>query len=185
MNRKRLAELVKEFLVEVGYDPDDAALKKTPSRVASLVAEMVENSQRDIRKEFQTYRTDTKNEVVILKDIPFFSFCEHHMLPFFGQVHIAYVPRDGIVGGFSHFVTLVNTLSRRLQLQERLGDEIADAVMDVLDPEGALVAIEARHLCVEMRGEEPAGTKALTVSARGRLKDPDEMKSVLSLFGNK
>ncbi len=185
MNKNKLSELVRAFLSEIGYDMENAVFQKTPERVASFVAELLENSKRDFRKEFHTYKTEIKSDVVVLKDIPFFSFCEHHMLPFFGQMYIAYKPKDGVVGGFSHFVTLVNVLSRRLQLQERLGDEVADALMEVLDPEGVLVAIEARHLCVEMRGEKPMGSRAVTVSARGGLGELQERNSALSLMGIK
>lgn len=185
MDRKRLSELIQAFLTEVGYDTGDAALMKTPERVASFVAGLVEDSKRDFREEFRTYRTETHSDVVVLQDIPFFSFCEHHLLPFFGHIHIAYRPKDGMVGGFSHFVTLVNTLSRRLQLQERLGDEVADALMEVLDPEGVVVAIEARHLCVEMRGEKASGSRAVTVTARGALDALKERTAALSLMGIK
>jgi GTP cyclohydrolase I len=185
MDERKVSELVRAFLNEIGYDMEDTALGKTPERVAAFVAELIADSKRDYRKEFRTYNTETDHDVVVLKDIPFFSFCEHHLLPFFGQVHIAYRPKRGVVGGFSHFVTLVHTISRRLQLQERLGGEIADALMEVLDPEGVLVVIEARHLCVEMRGEKPMGSRAVTMSARGKLEALKEKSNALSLMGIK
>jgi GTP cyclohydrolase I len=185
MNKKKIEELIKAFLEEIGYDTEQDAFRRTPERVASFIEELQEDTRKDFRKEFRTYRTETRNDIIILREIPFFSFCEHHMLPFFGHVHIAYKPKNGIVGGFSHFVTLLNCLSRRLQLQERLGEEIADALMEVLDPEGVLVVIEARHLCIEMRGEKPIGTKAITVSARGILEALKEKSNALSLMGIK
>jgi GTP cyclohydrolase I len=183
MKKKSISEHVKALLSEIGYDTEDPALEKTPERVASFIVEILKDSKRDFRKEFRTYEAETSNDVVLLKEIPFFSFCEHHLLPFFGHIHIAYRPKNGTVGGFSHFVTLINTLSRRLQLQERLGGEVADALMEVLDPEGVLVVIEARHLCVEMRDEKPMGSTAVTVSARGVLEEVDEKNAALSLMG--
>lgn len=185
MDEKKISELVRALLSEIGYDVGSAGIQKTPERVASFIAELIAESKRDFRKEFRTYRTETHGDVVVLKDVPFFSFCEHHLLPFFGTMHIAYKPRDGVVGGFSHFVTLVNAISRRLQLQERLGGEVADALMEVLDPEGVLVVIEARHLCVEMREEKPTGSIAVTITARGKFEELGERNFALALMGVK
>lgn len=185
MNRKKVSELIRALLAEIGYDMEDPVLKKTPGRVTSFIEALHKDTSIDYRKEFHTYKTDTHNDLVMLKEIPFFSFCEHHVLPFFGNVHIAYRPKGGTIGGFSHFASLVRTFSRKLQLQERLGCQIADALMEVLDPEGVIVVIEARHLCVEMRGEEPLGNKAITVSARGKMEALEEKNSVLSLMGIK
>lgn len=182
MNKKRIEELTREFLGEIGLDPKSEELKKTPERVASLFEEIFSGIKKEPKKGINVYKTDVKNEIVLLKNIPFFSFCEHHILPFFGKVHIAYIPKNGIITGFSSFVSIVKIISRRLQLQERLTDEIADTVADILKPEGVIVVIEARHLCIEMKGEKPSSTEVMTFSVRGTMEERSLKERVISLI---
>ena len=169
MNKKRIEELTREFLGEIGLDPKSEELKKTPERVASLFEEIFSGIKKEPKKGINVYKTDVKNEIVLLKNIPFFSFCEHHILPFFGKVHIAYIPKNGIITGFSSFVSIVKIISRRLQLQERLTD-------------GVIVVIEARHLCIEMKGEKPSSTEVMTFSVRGTMEEPSLKERVISLI---
>lgn len=182
MNKKRIEELTREFLEEIGFDTKSERLSKTPGKVASMFEEIFSELKKDPKDGINVFKTEVKNEVVLLKNIPFFSFCEHHLLPFFGRVHIAYIPQNGIISGFSSFVSIVKNLSRRLQLQEKLTDEIADTVSEILQPEGIMVVVEARHLCVEMRDERPGGTEVITSSVKGKMKEPSYQERVLSMI---
>jgi len=182
MNKRKIEELTRQFLKEIGLDSNKEELKKTPDRVASMLEEIFEGVNKDPKKGINVYKTGVKDEVVLLKNIPFFSFCEHHIVPFFGKVHIAYIPKNGLITGFSSFVSIVKILSRRLQLQEKLTDEIADSVVDILHPEGVIVVTEARHLCIEMRGEKPPGTEVIISSVRGRMEEPSFKERVFSMM---
>jgi GTP cyclohydrolase I len=182
MNKRKIEELTRQFLKEIGLDSSKEELKKTPERVASMFEEIFEGINKDPKKGINVYKTGVKDEVVLLKSIPFFSFCEDHIVPFFGKVHIAYIPKDGLITGFSSFVSIVKILSRRLQLQEKLTDEIADSVVDILHPEGVIVVTEARHLCIEMRGEKPPGTEVIISSVRGRMEEPSLKERVFSMM---
>ena len=182
MNKRKIEELTRQFLKEIGLDSNKEELKKTPGRVASMFEEIFEGVNKDAKKGINVYKTGVKNDVVLLKNIPFFSFCEHHIVPFFGKVHIAYIPKDGLITGFSSFVSIVKILSRRLQLQEKLTDEIADSVVDILHPEGVIVVTEARHLCIEMKGEKPPGTEVIISSVRGRMEGPSLKERVFSMM---
>ncbi|MCK4575450.1 GTP cyclohydrolase I [candidate division WOR-3 bacterium] len=185
MNKKRVEELTRQFLEEIGFDPNSKELRKTPERVALMLKDIFSSLNDDPSKEMQVFKTDVKNEIILLKDIPFFSFCEHHLLPFFGRIHIAYIPRNGLITGFSNFVSLVKILSRRLQLQERLTDRIADTIVDILNPEGVLIVVEARHLCIEMRGEKPPNTEVTTYSVRGKMKEQSIKESAILMVRNR
>jgi len=181
VNKNKVKKLVGELIRESGFDPEEERLRKTPERVATMLKEIFALSKKDPRKELHVFKTSVKNEIILIKDIPFFSFCEHHLLPFFGMVHIAYIPRNGLIAGFSNFVSLVKVVSRRLQLQERMNDEIVDALMDILKPKGAAVVVEARHLCVEMRGEKQPGTLIITSSIRGKMKQETTQEMIMKM----
>jgi len=181
VNKNKVKKLVGELIRESGFNPEEERLRKTPERVAAMLKEIFASSKKDPRRELKVFKTSVKNEIILIKDIPFFSFCEHHLLPFFGMVHIAYIPVNGVIAGFSNFVALVKVASRRLQLQERLNDEIVDALMDILKPEGAVVVIEARHFCVEMRGEKQPGTVIITSSVRGKMKEESAQEMIMKI----
>lgn len=158
-------ELTRELLVQMGEDPKREGLKDTPRRVADMYAELTEgylmNPKQILSKEW--------NEVsgmVVAKDIDFFSLCEHHILPFYGKVHIGYIPSKSVVG-LSKLVRLIDCFSKRLQLQERMTKQIADALNETLRPLGVVVVVQARHLCMEMRGVK-SGADILTSEIRGR-----------------
>lgn len=182
MDKKRIEELTKHFLEEIGLDPKSKSLKRTPERVASMFEEIFSEIGKDPKRDINIFKTDIKDQVIILKGIPFFSFCEHHLLPFFGSANIAYIPQNGMITGFSSFVSIVRIISRRLQLQEKLTDKIADTILDILKPEGVMVIIKARHLCIEMRGEKPQGTEVTTFSVRGRMEEPSFKEKVISMM---
>jgi GTP cyclohydrolase I len=162
-----LAELIREILDRVGEDPSREGLLRTPVRVASalefLTRGYTQNAEDILRKALFTVSYD---EMVIVKDIEMFSLCEHHMLPFFGKVHIAYVPNGKIIG-LSKLPRLVDVFARRLQVQERLTTEIAEAIQNTIEPQGVGVVIEARHLCMMMRGVEKQHSAAVTSSMLG------------------
>lgn len=184
MKKETIKKLTEDFLREIGHDPKCERLKKTPERVAQMIEEIFSSAHSDPAKEVQIFKTEVKNENVLVKNIPFYSFCEHHLLPFFGRVHISYIPKNGLITGFSGFVSIVKILSQRLQLQERLTDEIADTVLTILKPQGVMVIVEARHLCVEMRGEKPQGTEITSYSVRGKMCESGMKEDVFSLIGS-
>jgi|SRR5690625_1599028 len=167
----RLEELVEEQLRLLGEDPDREGLRRTPHRVARSLAFLTGGYRADIAGLLNGAVFEAPgSEMVIVKDIEFYSLCEHHMLPFFGRVQIGYIP-DGHILGLSKFARLVDAFARRLQVQERLTTELADQVMETLSPLGAGVVIEASHLCMMMRGVEKQGGTTLTSAMRGSFKD--------------
>lgn len=151
-NLEKMANLIKELLIELGEDPEREGLKKTPMRVAKAYQYLTKGYREDIDKVLNGAVFNEKyNEMVVVKNIDFFSLCEHHLLPFYGKVHIAYIPNGKIVG-LSKIPRIVEVFSRRLQVQERLTQQIADTLNEYLNPKGVAVVIEARHLCMIMRG---------------------------------
>lgn len=169
MDKKRIEAAVREILIAVGENPDREGLKETPRRVADMYAENfsgLESSPENFVKIF----TEEKNEtMVVVRDIPLYSMCEHHLLPFIGKAHIVYIPKDGKIIGLSKLARIVDSFARRPQLQERLTAQIADFLMDNLHPLGAAVIIEAEHLCMTMRGARAAGAKTKTSALRGNI----------------
>lgn len=166
MNKKAAAAM-KEFLEAIGIDLTAAGMEKTPERVAKMYAYLFQGCRMDPASVWkEVFSTDSQG-MVMVKDIPFYAMCEHHLVPFFGEVHIAYLPHDGRVAGFSKFTDLVEVFSRRPQLQERMTKQIADAIKDGLLAEGVLVIVEATQLCMTMRGEMAQGTKTITIEKRG------------------
>jgi len=183
MDRKKIKKAVRDILVAIGEDPERPGLKRTPERVARMCADVVGGLSKDVTKEIQVFRYPGFDEIVLIKDVSFYSLCEHHLLPFIGKVHIAYIPEDGMITGLSNLVRVIETLGRRLQVQERLTTEIADLLMSRLRPKGVLVRIEAEHLCMSMRGVKKPGATVTTEALRGIFrKDPRTRAEALTLL---
>ncbi len=186
MQKMKLEEAIHQLLLGVGEDPSREGLQKTPSRVAEsmkfLTKGYSENAQTILNG---AVFKEKYSEMVIVKDIEFFSLCEHHLLPFYGKVHVAYIPKGRIVG-LSKIPRLVEMFSRRLQVQERMTQEIAQTIFDALRPEGVGVVCEARHLCMMMRGIEKQSSRATTSAMLGEFRSDIKTRSeFLTLIGSK
>ncbi len=166
----RIERAVREILVAVGENPDREGLVKTPARVARAYAEMMSGLREDPKLHLRTVFHECYDEIVVLRDIPFHSICEHHLLPFIGRAHVAYLP-DGKVVGLSKLARLVDGFARRPQVQERLTMQIADALMEQLNPQGAACVIEAVHSCMTIRGVKKPGSTMVTSAIRGVFRD--------------
>ena len=172
-----MQNLIRELLERLGEDPDREGLKETPERVAESLAFLTEGYRQDPRKLVEnSVFSDKHEEMVLMKDIRFYSLCEHHLLPFFGTAHVAYIPNDKIVG-ISKIARMVDLFARRLQVQERLTNQIADTLMDVLKPKGVAVVIEADHLCMQMRGVEKREAKVVTSAMLGAFRKRPETRA--------
>ncbi len=170
-------DLVREMLVRLGEDPDREGLVRTPARVEKAMQFLVKGYKDDpealLRKALFTV---TYDEMVIVKDVEMFSLCEHHLLPFFGKVHVAYIPNSKVIG-LSKIPRLIELFSRRLQIQERLTTQIAEAIQNAIEPQGVGVVIEARHLCMMMRGVEKQHSSAVTSSMLGSFRNEEETRT--------
>jgi len=166
IDQERIARAVAEIIAAIGEDAGRDGLLETPRRIAEMYAELFSGLQRDPREVLATTFQESHKEMVILKNIPFYSLCEHHFLPFHGQAHVGYVPEGRIVG-VSKIARAIDILARRPQLQERLTSQVADALMDGLSPDGVAVVIEAEHLCMTMRGVQKPGAIMVTSAIRG------------------
>jgi GTP cyclohydrolase I len=166
VDQERVARAVSEILEAIGEDPTREGLVETPRRIAEMYEELFAGLHQDPREVLSTSFQESHREMVILKNIPFYSLCEHHFLPFHGRAHVGYVPEGRIVGA-SKIARAVDILARRPQLQERLTGQIADAIMEGLSPDGVAVVIEAEHLCMTMRGVQKPGTTLVTSAIRG------------------
>src|SRR5437764_11362191 len=179
---ERIERAVREILFAVGEDPDREGLLKTPNRVARAYAELMAGLSEDPRIHLKTVFSERYDEVVLLRDIEFHSLCEHHLLPFMGKAHVAYLP-DGKVAGLSKLARLVEGFARRPQVQERLTTQIADALMEELNPVGSACVIEAVHTCMTIRGAKKHGSVMVTSALRGIFKDNAASRSeILSLM---
>jgi len=179
---ERIEAAVKEILLAVGEDIEREGLKGTPGRVARMYAEllggMLEEPKRHLRRVF----SENYDEIVLLRDIPFYSICEHHLMPFIGSAHVAYLPA-GVVLGVSKLARVVDCFARRLQVQERLTDQIADFLMDGLKPRGIAVVLEASHSCMTIRGVKKPSSLMVTSSLRGIFRrDPRSRNEIMSLM---
>lgn len=170
---EKIEKAVSMILEAVGEDPGREGLLETPKRVAKMYAEIFSGLKEDPKEYFKTVFHEGHEELVLVKDIPFYSTCEHHLVPFFGKVHIAYIPRDGVVTGLSKLARAVETVSRRPQLQERITSTIAESLMETLNPHGVYVMVEAEHMCMTMRGIKKPGAKTVTAVSRGILETDD------------
>jgi GTP cyclohydrolase I len=167
MDKKKIEKSVRDILKAIGADPNEKDLLATPRRVAEMYEEIFEGVGRDPARELEVVLDQKHEEIVLLKGIPLYSVCEHHLLPFFGKANIAYIPKNGRVTGLSKIARVVDILSRRPQVQERLTTQIADIIMSKLKPQGCMVVIEAEHLCMSMRGVKKPGTLTVTSAVRG------------------
>jgi GTP cyclohydrolase I len=172
VDHARAAAAVRELLIAVGEDPDRPGLADTPARVARAYGETFAGLWQDPGEILSTTFDENHDELVLVKDIPMYSTCEHHLVPFHGRAHIGYIPgEDGRVTGLSKLARLVEVYARRPQVQERMTAQIADALADVLKPRGVLVIIEAEHLCMAMRGIRKPGATTVTSAVRGIFRD--------------
>ncbi|MDR3112527.1 MAG: GTP cyclohydrolase I FolE [Elusimicrobiota bacterium] len=185
-DEKKATQAIKLLLEAFGEDLDREGLKSTPSRVAQFFKEALAGYSTDpLEFARNHYSTEKHEEIVLLKDISFYSLCEHHLLPFFGKAHIAYIPKKDKIIGISKLVKLLEIFAARLQLQERLTKQIADTLVEAVSPRGVMVIIEAEHLCMTMRGAKKPGSKMATSAVRGIfLKDIRTRLEVMSLLKN-
>jgi GTP cyclohydrolase I len=168
VDQARIEKAVREILLAIGEDPERDGLQETPARVARMYAEICSGLHEDPAQHLATTFEAHHDEMVMVRDIPLYSVCEHHLAPFIGKAHVAYIPNDdGRVIGLSKFARLVDGYSRRPQVQERLTSQVADALEESLGPKGVMVVIEAEHLCMSMRGVRKAGTTTVTSAVRG------------------
>ncbi|MBR6880275.1 MAG: GTP cyclohydrolase I FolE [Clostridiales bacterium] len=167
MDLQAVEDAVRTILKAVGEDPDREGLVETPSRVARMYAEVFSGLHRDISQDIKVFTETGNDEMILIGDIPFYSMCEHHLLPFHGKAHVVYIPRNGKILGLSKVARIVDTLSRKPQLQERLTSEIADQIKKAVDATAVCVVIEAEHLCMTMRGIRKPGSKTVTSAMRG------------------
>lgn len=181
---ERIEAAVAEILEALGEDPQRDGLLRTPARVAKMYAEVFAGLREDPEHHLEVQFEAGHDEMVMVKDIPFYSMCEHHLLPFVGQAHVAYVPgEEGKITGLSKLARLVEAYARRPQVQERLTSQVADKLMQALDPRGALVVIEAEHLCMSMRGVQKPGSLTLTSAVRGLFLSDATRAEALQLLG--
>ncbi len=167
MDLKKIEKGVRLILEGIGEDPDRAGIRETPGRVARMYEEIFSGHETPTEELLKAIEGESHDEMVLLKDISFYSFCEHHLIPFFGKVHIAYIPSGGKIVGLSELVKSVEILAKRLQVQERMTTQLADLIMERLKPKGAMVIIDAEHLCLSMRGVKKPGARTVTSAVRG------------------
>jgi len=182
-DRERIEKAVREILIAIGEDPDREGLKDTPKRVAKMYEEVL-SGYSDSPENHLVLFTEKYDEMIIVKDIPVYSMCEHHMLPFFGKAHVAYIPGDNKVTGLSKLARIVDVYAKRLQLQERMTEQIADAIMEKLNAKGVMVVVEAQHLCMIMRGVKKPGSYTVTSAVKGVMrKEPTRMEALFLIKG--
>jgi len=177
MENSKLEKVVREMLELLGEDPDREGLIKTPQRVAKSLKFLTKGYSQDPKEILnQALFTSSNDEMVVVRDIEFYSMCEHHLLPIIGRVHVAYIP-DGKVVGLSKIPRVVEVFARRLQIQEQLTEQIADAILDSINPKGVAVVVHARHMCMEMRGVEKINSTTVSSALRGLFKSDLKTRS--------
>ncbi len=184
MDKEKIVKAVEMILEAVGEDLHREGLRGTPQRVANMYAELLGGLKQDPRRHLKTcFVEDGHDEIVLVKDISFYSLCEHHLLPFYGKAHVAYLPEEGRIVGLSKLVRVIETLSRRPQLQERLTSNVADIITEELNPKGVVVVVEAEHLCMSIRGVGKPGATTVTSAVRGLFRrNPSSRVEVFSLI---
>lgn len=183
LDKKKIVEGIRLLLVGIGEDPDRDGLKKTPERVADFYEELTAGMWIDAREHIVPLPGDSHDEMVIVKDISIASVCEHHLAPFVGKVHIAYIPKDGRIVGLSKLARIAEVFSHRLQVQERLTQQIAQTLFDSLEPLGVMVVVEAEHTCMTLRGVKKPGAMTITSAVLGGFrKDPRTRAEAMSLI---
>jgi GTP cyclohydrolase I len=179
----RAEAAVRELLFAIGEDPERDGLRDTPRRVAKAYAELLAGMDQDPREVLTATFDVGHEELILVKDIEVWSMCEHHLVPFVGMAHVGYIPTEGgHITGLSKIARLVDVYARRPQVQERLTTQIADALVEVLEPRGVIVVIEAEHLCMSMRGVRKGGSKTITSAVRGQLRDPATRAEAMGLI---
>ena len=182
----RIEAAVREILLAVGEDPDREGLKETPARVARAYEESFKGLTQDPTDLLGTTFDIGHEELVLVRDVPFYSMCEHHLVPFYGHSHIGYIPSpEGKVTGLSKLARLVDIFAKRPQIQEQLTTQVVDALVEHLEPQGAIVVIEGEHLCMSMRGVSKPGAKTITSAVRGQLRDSATRSEAMSLILHK
>ncbi|WP_440100785.1 GTP cyclohydrolase I FolE [Glutamicibacter mishrai] len=183
IDQPRIAAAVREILEAIGEDPDRDGLVDTPKRVAKAYAEFFAGLHQDAAEHLSTTFDIEHDEMVLVKDIPFYSTCEHHLVPFYGSAHIGYIPgKGGKVTGLSKLARLVEVYARRPQVQERLTTQIVDSLVEHLNPAGAIVVVECEHMCMSMRGVQKPGAKTVTSAVRGQLRETATRAEAMSLI---
>lgn len=179
---EKTEKAIRDLLIAIGEDPDRPGLVETPKRCAKMYEELLSGMESDTEEHLSKQFDVPHSEFLLEKDIPFYSLCEHHLLPFFGKAHIAYLPNERVVG-LSKLARTVEVYARRLQLQEQMTMQIAEDIMTYLDARGVMVVIEAEHLCMTMRGVKKPGAKTMTIACRGAFEDNAELRQTcLSLI---
>ena len=177
MDTQRIQDAVRTILEAIGEDPEREGLRRTPYRVAKMFEEIFSGINIEADQHLEVIFTEKHEEMILVKDIPLYSFCEHHLLPFFGKAHVGYIPKDGKVTGLSKLARVVEVYARRPQLQERLTSQIADSIMRVLQPLGVIVVIEAEHMCMTVRGVNKPGSKTITSAVRGLFRKQEKTRA--------
>lgn len=177
VDHAKAAAAVRMLLEAVGEDPDRQGLIDTPQRVARMYEEVLAGMRDDGSAHLEVKFDEDHDEMVLVRDIGFHSLCEHHLVPFFGKAHVAYIPEDGRVTGLSKLARVVQAFARRLQVQERMTSQIADTMMEHLQPKGVAIVVEAEHLCMSMRGVRQPGTKTITSAVRGVFRTDDSTRA--------
>ncbi len=183
MDEKKIKDSVRTFLEAIGDNPDRPGLKDTPDRISRMCREIFSSYKSEYQAPPVYFQEEKYSEIILVRDIDFHSMCEHHLLPFYGKAHVAYIPREGNITGLSKIARLVDSVASRLQLQERLTEVVADMMVENLNSRGAMVVIEARHLCMIMRGVKKPESKVITSAMRGLfLKDAKTRSEALALI---
>lgn len=182
MDKKKIELAIRMMLEGIGEDPNREGLRETPRRVADMYEEIFEGLCQLPEQKAKTYTAENQDEMIMVKDIPFYSICEHHLLPFFGKVHLAYIPDNNRITGFSSLVRIIEAFARRPQLQERMTTEIADYLRGLIQPKGVLVVIEAEHMCMTMRGVKKPGSSTLTSAVRGIMRQEATRMEAFSMI---
>lgn len=183
IDHQKIEQAIRMLIEAIGEDAEREGLLDTPARVARMYQEVCSGIFEDPTEHFDVVFSEEHEELVLVKDIPFYSLCEHHLVPFFGHAHVAYLPRKGHVTGLSKLARAVESVARRLQLQERITSTVADSIMRKLEPHGVMVMVEAEHMCMTMRGVKKPGSTTTTMATRGVFQeDANARLEVLNLI---
>lgn len=177
MDKKKIEKAIRDILTAIGEDPQRRDLMNTPQRVAQMYEEIFSGIKQSPEQQLEVILEQKHDEIILLKDIPLYSVCEHHLIPFIGRAHVAYIPKGGRVTGLSKIARVVDILSKRPQIQERLTTQIADIIMSKLSPRGVMAVIEAEHLCLSMRGVKKPGILTVTSAVRGIFKENEKTRA--------
>lgn len=173
---KQIESGFREVMLGLGLDIKDPSLIETPKRVAEMYNEIFAGLKSDPKKLIKKFKTEEYNEIILVKDIPLYSMCEHHFVPFIGKAHVGYIPKDGVYTGLSKIARIVDVYAKRPQVQERLTQQVADTLLELLKPKGVIVVIEAEHLCMSMRGVNKPGTTTVTSALRGAFQKSEKTR---------